>query len=118
MHTLELRSTSTLPGAGAAPVVDSIERGSVRTRGACVTFGAAPAAAGRAALEVRVPPQGILIRTEASPAAAAVRRFADQFQSVGNVPARSSSALRIGPDLTSRPWQLRVVTNTDATVCG
>ena len=118
IHRIELRATSTPPGAGAAPVVDSIEGGRVRTRRACVTFGAAPAAAGRAALEVTVPPQGILIRTEASPAAAAVRRFADQFQSVGNVPARSSSALRIGPDLTSRPWQLRVVTNTDATVCG
>ncbi len=117
IHGLKLRSTSTLPSSGVAPVVDSIEGGRVRTRGSCVTFGA-PAGASRAALTVTVPAHGILIRADASVAAAAVRRFAGEFQTVGNIPADSSSALRIGPDLASRPWQLRVVTNTGATVCG
>jgi hypothetical protein len=83
-----------------------------------VTFGGAPAGQERAALELTPPSHGVLIRAAASPAFVAVRRFADEFQPVGTVAARTSSALRIAPDLAARPWRLRVATSTRATVCG
>ena len=119
IHRIELRPSSTVSGGGVAPAAYSITGGRASKRGACVTFGVVPAGGGHAALEVAVPPQqGLLIRAQASPAKVAVRRFADEFQPVGVVPSRSSSALRIGPDLAAQPWQLRVVTNTDAAVCG
>ena len=118
IHRLALHPTSTPPGAGAAPAVDSVVAGHVRKRGSCVTFRAGSASGERAALELTVSPPGVLIRSAATPVGVAARRFSDEFESLGDVPAGSSSVLRIGPDLAARPWQLRVVTSTGVAVCG
>jgi hypothetical protein len=47
-----------------------------------------------------------------------VRRFAGQFQPVGNVAASASATLRIRPDLAPQSWHVRLVPTERATVCG
>jgi hypothetical protein len=50
----------------------------------------------------------------------AMRRFADAYQYVtlGSVSSRKSVSLRLPPDRSSLPWQIRIVTTSQVRICG
>jgi hypothetical protein len=105
------------PGLGAPPVMDSVSGGSVTQRGGCVAFSPAPEAAA-GTLAVRVPAAGLLLTAEDGAAKLSVRRFGDEFQTLGSLAASSPATLRIAPDRADQPWHLQLAPTGRATVCG
>jgi hypothetical protein len=104
--------------AGLAPTVESVAGGAVIAGGGCVSFKPAPATAGVSELRVAVPVSGVLVKADGGPLAVAVRRFADEFHPLGNVPTGVSAGVRIAPDRAAQPWHLRLAPASGATVCG
>lgn len=109
-------------GAGAAPPVEAVAGGAVRTAGGCVRFrppSFTPAGiVGR--LEVTVPAGGLLVRSDGGPAPLGLRRFAHTFPSDAQATLAPSAptTLRLSPDAAREPWHLRLLPARGATVCG
>jgi hypothetical protein len=120
IHEVSLRGSTAGLRPGARPAVEGVVGGVVTGRGACVTFrpaGVTPPGA-TSELRVAVPRTGLLVTSEGSPAAVGLRRFAEEFQPLGSVASGASAVLRIGPDLATQPWHLRVAPTDRAMVCG
>jgi hypothetical protein len=120
IHKVGLAGTTPGLRPGARPAIESAVGGAVTGRDACLTFDPAGATPPGATSELRlaVPPTGLLVTGEGGLVAVGVRRFADEFQAVGTVAAGASAVLRIGPDLATQPWHLRVAPTERARVCG
>jgi hypothetical protein len=99
---VEIHQVRLGPGGAAAaapaPTVESAAGGAVSSSGGCVSFQPAPATAGVSELRIAVPASGVLVKAEGGATAVAVRRFADEFHPLGNVPAGVAAGVRIGPD--------------------
>jgi hypothetical protein len=110
------RSTT---AAIAPPNVDAVASGAAAVAGGCRRFVPAgfTTAASSPALELTVPLTGLLIRTVGGAATIGLRRFATEFQSLGSLDPDRSWVLRIGPDLSSQPWHVRVGDSGQATIC-
>jgi hypothetical protein len=120
IHEIALEESQEEVRRGAQPEVDSVAGAATSTRSACVSLEPAPFTQRSTSpeLQLTVPLTGVLIRAEGGPAAVEVRRFAGQFQPVGNVAASASATLRIRPDLAPQSWHVRLVPTERATVCG
>jgi hypothetical protein len=120
IHGVAAVESSRRAGAGAAPAVDEVAGGTVARRGSCIEFQPADATlAGESRhLDVTIPPSGVVLTPESGPAALGVRRFAAGFRPVSRVPDSLSVTVRIRPDLSSRPWHLRISPTARTTVCG
>jgi hypothetical protein len=57
---------------------------------------------------------GLLVR---GPAQLAVRRFGTPYEPIGSVGAGATATVRVGPDLSSRAWQVQVTSDARAVVC-
>lgn len=69
------------------------------------------------AITLRVPPAGLVIRSGATPTAVGLRRFADQFQTVGTLSPNTRASLKIAADSSGRPWQLRLSSTSSLLAC-
>jgi hypothetical protein len=120
LHGVALTPSASGMADGAPPPVDAATGGRSAVHGGCVRFAppsvAAPGLA--TALQITLPPAGVLVTSEGEPVTVAIRRFADEYQSVGTLAASQSAALRIGPDGASQPWHLRITGAGRAAVCG
>jgi hypothetical protein len=122
IHGVELQPAAAGLQLGAAPEVDAVAGGSVRAAGPCVAFSPdpyAPAGVLRA-LEVTVPAAGLLVTARDGPAAVRLRRFAQTFPAgtQGRLAPSGSATLRIGEDLASQAWHLRLDPQGRLRVCG
>ena len=90
--------------AGVPPGVELAQGGTARPRGGCVRF--APSGPG-AALDLAVPPEGIVIRGAGELRA---RRFFEGFpeRALGAIPARGARLVKPVADASPAPWHLRV----------
>lgn len=103
---------------GPHPGEDSAVDGSLHpVSDSCEVF--VPALA-NAAVELSVPPNGILLMSgRTGIASVQLRRFATTFgPSLGTVAPRSSVEIPIARDVSPVPWQVRLVTSTPTRVCG
>jgi hypothetical protein len=120
IHRIRLQPARRGVRRGVAPAVEAVAGGTVIRRGACVSF--VPAAATPVAadhqLDVIVPSSGLVVTAQGGPVTVSVRRFADEFLPISRLGGSASAVLRIGPDLSARPWHARVVPTDRATVCG
>jgi hypothetical protein len=104
--------------AGSPPVAEKAEGVEATLRGSCLR--ANPQAA-TSALELTVPPTGLLIAPDAGVTKVFVRRFADAFppDAVGDLVAGAKPMrLRIPQDASSAPWRARLALSGPARVCG
>jgi hypothetical protein len=119
-HGVVLKPSPRTVRTGASPSLDAATGGTTSTAGACVEF--RPAAfvsvLTPTQFSVTVPPGGLLVTTQGAKATISVRRFADAFRTVGALAPGGAATLRIGPDLSKRPWHLNVAPEGRATVCG
>ena len=92
--------------------------GAVTGRGSCVLLRSGNGAAARSEIAVRGTSPRLVITAQGGPATVGVRRFAAQFQYVGTVLPSTRSTVRIGPDLSTRRWDVLVVAASRASVCG
>ena len=76
-----------------------------------ITPGSSPA------LTLTVPAAGLLIRSGDASATVGLRRFADQFQTLGTLAPNATARLRITPDRSSRPWQLQLSSTASLLAC-
>ena len=99
--------------ADVAPTVDRSADGSVETAGrGCVVFRPDPITRVMAApaVELTVPPEGLLLETDGGPAALTLRRFATGFGEdphVRLVPGRAA-AMPLGATGATPPWHVRI----------
>jgi hypothetical protein len=120
IHRIRLQPARRGLRPGTPPAVEAAAGGTVVRRGACVSFvpaGATPVDASHQ-LDVIVPSSGLVVTAQGGPVTVSVRRFADELLPVGRLAGSTSAALRIGPDLSARPWHARVAPTDRATVCG
>lgn len=119
-HRVALAPSPRNARPGTRPTVEAVAGGTTRGRDGCVTFvsGGTLRAAATGEVDTTVPPSGVVVTARGGPATIGVRRFADEFQTVGTLAASSSAVLRIGPDLAAQPWHIRVAAVGGATVCG
>jgi hypothetical protein len=120
IHRIRLQPAPRGLRPGTPPAVEAAAGGTVVRRGACVSIlpaGATPADASHR-LDVAVPSAGLVVTAHGGSVTVSVRRFADEFQPVGRRARSVSAVLRIGPDLSARPWHARVAPTDGATVCG
>jgi hypothetical protein len=105
-----------------APEVNSTSGGTTSRRGACAVFRPSPATASgeRSELSLTLPPAGILLRAEGSPATIALRRFADDFPSepLARIAADRSVTLRVARDLATQPWHVQINPEGGVAACG
>ncbi|HEV7461049.1 MAG TPA: hypothetical protein VGN78_10965 [Solirubrobacteraceae bacterium] len=120
IHRIHLLPAARGLRPGPQPGVEAAAGGSVVRRGGCVAFVPAGATTADAShqLDVAVPAAGLVVTAQGGPVTVSVRRFADEFLPVGRLSASASAVLRIGPDLSGRPWHARVAPTDRATVCG
>ena len=94
----------------------------MRTAGACVSFtpDAFSPTGAVTALELAVPPAGLLASTRGGDARVSFRRFAQTFppDPQGTLATPATATLRIREDLDSRPWHLRLEPQGRLRVCG
>jgi hypothetical protein len=108
-------------GDGAAPAVDAVAGGRATPSGGCVDF--APAGAGPAqpgpAIELTVPPSGLVLTARGGGADVSYRRFADRFPDDPHdrLAPGGSGLLRIRPDRSPRPWHVRVAPEARLRAC-
>jgi hypothetical protein len=105
---------------GMAPTVEAAGGGTLSTRAGCVTFQPAaftPAGASNS-VDLRLPTGGLQLHTGDAPASVSVRRFADQFSSLGTVASHASGVLDVKADLAPQPWHVQVVSSAAVTACG
>ncbi|MDQ6841711.1 MAG: hypothetical protein M3025_04720 [Actinomycetota bacterium] len=105
----------------APPTIDAVQSGTVSSAGgACISFrpSAYTAAGTSNALQVTVPPRGLLLRAGTVPATVSVRRFSTQFNQIGTLAAGASGTLQITPDLSPRPWHLQLNADGPLLACG
>jgi hypothetical protein len=126
IHQITLQPSHTGVLLAPAPTVDSVVGGIVTTSvqgphgETCVNFRPTDftAAGVTGELQVTVPAAGVLVRAIQGSVAISVRRFGDVFQPLGTLAASSApSVLRIGPDLATQLWHVRLVPAARATVC-
>jgi hypothetical protein len=98
--------------------VDAVERGTIVTRGSCVTFRSAldPSQA-PADVQATVPSDGVLVRAQDGVAMVAVRRFAQTFQPLGHLQPGSAATVTIARDRSFAPWHVQLATPGRATIC-
>lgn len=122
IQDLRLRPSPAQPPLGATPSVTSVVAGGMSEQGRCVAFRPAPVRAEGAApaLEVTVPPAGVVVRAGRGAARVEVRRFAAGFSRplTDIVSAYRSATLRIRPDRAPQPWRARVTPQERVRVCG
>lgn len=102
---------------GAAPTPERAVGATVTARGACLS---ARLQAPGGLVELAVPPQGLLLRSDGGTATVAVRRFSDTFPqtTVGKVLAGSAAVvLRIPGDSSTAPWHTRLELTGPVRVC-
>ena len=116
IHAIAPQPATEAPRLGPRPPVASTV-GAAAGRGACVVLRAV-GSAGHASLVVRSPSLHLLITATGGTAALAVRRFAPSFEFVGTVPPSRPETVRIAPDLSTQPWELRVAPSARVSVCG
>jgi hypothetical protein len=89
-------------------------------RGACVTFQPSPyTPSGSAnALQLTVPPHGIVVGADAAPLNVGVRRFSSRFNQLGTVARGTRASLTIPPDLAPQPWHVQLAAGSPFTACG
>jgi|GEM_PF-995827 len=105
-------------GGGVAPTIEVAWPGTASTEGGCTSYAAAAAGAGAVnRLQLLFPPAGVKVTATGGPASVGVRRFAQEFQPVGTVPAGTAATLQIGLDPAPVPWHLQVVTSGAVRVC-
>jgi hypothetical protein len=103
---------------GPSPRLDAAQGGAVSRSGACLALTpTGVTASGQPSLAVALPPGGAVVQSSAT-ATVAVRRFGDQFQSLGTLAAGARGLLLIAGDNSSRPWRLQVTGAGRTVVCG
>jgi len=105
------------PG-GQAPVVEKVEGAATQPRGACLRVQPQAAAS---ALELTVPPAGLLIEPTDADVKVFLRRFGDAYpaDAVGDLVAGGKPMLlRIPSDASTAPWHARLALSGPARVCG
>jgi hypothetical protein len=115
IHAIELAPGSADLTLGSRPRVEAVTGGTVANRGACLAFRPRP---GSGRLQVTIPPDGLLVRSEEGRPELGVRRFGDQFHRIGRGAPASSETLRIRPDRARRAWQAQLEATEPVTVCG
>ena len=122
IHRIALQPAAADPPLGAAPAVEVAAGGSVRAADGCVAFKPDPFTPSGAvpALEVEVPTAGLLVSARDGSATVRLRRFAHTFPGdpQGTLARSAPATLRIGEDLDSRPWHLRLEPQGRLRVCG
>jgi hypothetical protein len=120
IHRIRLQPARRGLPPGVPPAVEAAAGATVVRRGACVSFVPARATSVDASrqLDVAVPSAGLVVTAQGGSVTVSVRRFADEFQPIGRLAGSASGVLRIGPDLSARPWHARVAPTDRATVCG
>jgi hypothetical protein len=120
IHGVALEGGTAGARPGAAPTLDAVVNGTRTDAGGCVGFQSAGFVASGATSELRVtvPARGLLVTAQGGPVEAGIRRFGDEFQSIGTLAPGASAVLRIRPDLAPQPWHLRVSPGQRVRVCG
>jgi hypothetical protein len=120
IQQLQLHGVTTPPALGTAPKVEGYQSGTVSVTGPCVTYRPAPftPAAATNALQLEMPPAGLLLDTGRGPAAVGVRRFSGSFAGLGTLSAGARATLRVAPDLAPQPWHVQMTGNGPLTACG
>jgi hypothetical protein len=122
IHRIALRPAPADPPLGSSPTVDAVAAGSVRAIGECVAFAPDPfTPAGTVpALELAVPPAGLLVTTRDGSARVSLRRFAKTFPTdpQGALVPSASATLRIAQDPAPQAWHMRLEPQGRLKVCG
>jgi hypothetical protein len=123
IHGIGFERAAGDPAPGAAPPrVDTEAGGTASTSGGCLSFAPDAFAPGGwvRALELTVPPGGVLVTGEGGPARVKLRRFAETFPTDphGTLAPGAPAALRIDEDRASAPWHLRLEPQGRLRVCG
>ena len=102
------------------PVVEASHGGVTFRRGSCVAYSPAAFTPSGAvdAIDLRLPAAGLVLSASGAPATIELRRFADQFETLGTLAPGHPQLLRIGPDLSVRRWHVRVISPSGVTACG
>jgi hypothetical protein len=120
IHGIRLQPANGALRLGAAPPVDAVGGGSATRQGACVVFKPASFSPVGATVQIQlpVPSAGLTVRAGAAATTVGVRRFAEQFQTVGTLAPGAGATLRIAPDLAAAPWHLQLIAAGGGVVCG
>jgi hypothetical protein len=112
-----VRPAAWRPSAGTPPHVDATARGQVTRDGGCVTFAAE--SANGSAIDVTVPPGGLVMRAQGGDATINLRRFSSAFYDLPIATVRAGGAVRleIAPDRAPQPWHVHVRPQRSATLC-
>jgi hypothetical protein len=120
LHRIRLQPVRRNVRFGTPPSVEAAAGGIVVRRDGCVSFvpDEVTTMAASHQLDVAVPRSGLVVAAHGGPVTVSVRRFADQPLFVGRLTGSASAVLRVGRDLSGRPWHARVAPTDRATVCG
>ncbi len=107
---------------GTVPEVVRAEGGRAGTRARCVRFAPSEIRAhdSNPALEVTVPPSGLLVRSGRTSTRVGLRRFAAGYSATNPdvVAPNTAAVLRIGADRSDVPWRARLSSQGGVSVCG
>jgi hypothetical protein len=121
IFTPALAATTTDPNKleGKAPQLASPGAGVVSIHSACLRWraGSVGAASAGAALDLVLPPSGLLLRSDGSPAQVSIRRFSPAFLPVGTLRASVAARLRIAPDTGPEPWHVQIASTNRIVAC-
>ncbi|HLJ04446.1 MAG TPA: hypothetical protein VKT31_13455 [Solirubrobacteraceae bacterium] len=121
IHRIALTPANSMTSSPAAapPHVDASQGLAAAASGPCelVTAPAFTPAAGAPAVEVTVPPQGLLLEVRSVPATLQIRRFADAFEPLGTLEPDQPALLRIAADRAPQPWHIRVQPGGALRIC-
>lgn len=113
---VEVLPEAAAPGA-EPPAVDREDAGTATPEGGCLRF--EPAAA-EGALEVTLPPAGLVVRDGEAEVQASLRRFAAEYgpDPYGRVPGGAAARIELAADRAPQPWHARLASGAPFTVCG
>jgi hypothetical protein len=117
VHQARVEVTPAAPAPGAtAPAVDREDGGTATADGGCLRF---EPAAGEGALEVTLPPAGLVVRDGEGEVQASLRRFAAEYgpDPYGRVPGGAAAQIALAADKAPQPWHARLASGAPFTVC-
>jgi hypothetical protein len=119
LELIRIHAVSLQPGAGGVeggtpPVAADASGGTLIAHGPCLTL---QRRSGVAELDLSAASLQLLVRARGGSATVGVRRFAGAFVTLGVIPPTGAATLRIGPDLSARPWYIRLATADAVTAC-
>lgn len=121
IHHVVLAPLGALTGspAGRGLRVDAYSgvRGTIVAGCAVFTDSAFTPAGATDTVDLTLPASGVEIEAMGGPATVGLRRFSDQFQTLGTLPPGRPAGLLIGPDAAPQPWHVQIAPTASVRVC-